>query len=55
MYKTSLVLLPLQVVGSSASRKLSGGQRKRMAIGVELVAKPCLTHLAAAAAVSSNV
>jgi ABC-type multidrug transport system ATPase subunit len=39
------VLLPLQVVGSSASRKLSGGQRKRVAIGVELVAKPCLLWL----------
>jgi ABC-type multidrug transport system ATPase subunit len=40
-----LLLLAVQVVGSSASRKLSGGQRKRVAIGVELVAKPCLLWL----------
>jgi ABC-type phosphate/phosphonate transport system ATPase subunit len=34
-----------QVVGSSAQRMISGGQRKRVAIGVELVAKPSLLWL----------
>lgn len=34
-----------QVVGASTSRTLSGGTRKRVAIGVELVAKPCLLVL----------
>ncbi|KAF8058431.1 ABCG25 [Scenedesmus sp. PABB004] len=33
------------VVGSTESRKISGGQRKRVAIGVELVARPCLLFL----------
>jgi ABC-type glutathione transport system ATPase component len=34
-----------QVVGSSSQRFVSGGQRRRAAIGVELVAKPCLLYL----------
>ncbi|WIA22163.1 hypothetical protein OEZ85_004499 [Tetradesmus obliquus] len=34
-----------QVVGCSGSRMISGGQRKRVAIGVELVAKPALLWL----------
>eukprot|EP00882_Tetradesmus_deserticola_P006807 GHRQ01007167.1.p1 GENE.GHRQ01007167.1~~GHRQ01007167.1.p1 ORF type:complete len:454 (+),score=193.21 GHRQ01007167.1:164-1363(+) len=34
-----------QVVGGSASRRISGGQRKRVAVGVELVAKPALLWL----------
>jgi ABC-type multidrug transport system ATPase subunit len=33
------------VVGSSSDRTLSGGQRKRVAIGVELVSKPSLLWL----------
>jgi ABC-type multidrug transport system ATPase subunit len=35
----------LQVVGSSSQRFVSGGQRRRAAIGVELVVKPCLLYL----------
>lgn len=35
----------MQVVGSSSQRTLSGGQRKRVAIGVELVSKPSLLWL----------
>jgi ABC-type sulfate/molybdate transport systems ATPase subunit len=31
-----LLLLAVQVVGSSASRKLSGGQRNRVTMGLEL-------------------
>lgn len=47
---TPLLLLPdlltgKQVVGSSSERLVSGGQRKRAAIGVELVGKPCMLFL----------
>lgn len=39
------VSLLQQVIGSQTARLVSGGQRRRAAIGVELVSRPCLLYL----------